>query len=364
MSIRHSDEVIAALYPAAPATREAGFATLLNRLGFLVRVMGQLSLTGASLDQLLACWAPIGTARPGSLYQAMFLTPALLRQDPGAQTATVGPVINVGDVLLTAINGQQVSSYTVQQATRPRGRHRDRAGHQRGDGARPGHRTADEQPVLRVHHGQRDHRQGGLHAHLRSASAGASETYTAAAASPVSADRDRDRHPGARGHTDHDDRRRRVRYAVQAGDTLATIAAGICTAINATSVQDPFAGIPLNGLVVATSNANVVMLSATNAGAPFTLTCNLTPPAQERYTAGPPVPAQQQATITGTVASGDTLVTTINQAGVSYTATAGDTDTATLAAHIAATVSGATSSWTRSPGCRSAASCRPPAPRA
>ncbi len=69
---------------------DAGFPTLLPRLGFLAAVTGQLSLTGAALGQLLACWAPIGTG-PGSLYQAMFLTPTLLQQDPGAQTATVAP---------------------------------------------------------------------------------------------------------------------------------------------------------------------------------------------------------------------------------------------------------------------------------
>ena len=64
VAIRHTDDVLAALYPAAPTTAEAGFQTLLTRLGFLVTVMGQLSLTGASLGQLLACWAPIGTG-PG-----------------------------------------------------------------------------------------------------------------------------------------------------------------------------------------------------------------------------------------------------------------------------------------------------------
>ena len=118
-SIQHTDDVIAALYPAAdvPADTsdaaqdaanrpllDAGFQALLMRLGFLFRVMSQLSLTGDMLDQLLACWAPIGTAGPGSLYQAMFLTPTLLQQDPGAQTATVNPTVNVGDVLHTAIN--------------------------------------------------------------------------------------------------------------------------------------------------------------------------------------------------------------------------------------------------------------------
>ena len=68
--------------------------------------MNQLSLTAdTALAQLLACWAPIGTVGPGALYQTMFLTPTLLQQDPGAQTATVAGTVNVGDVLHTAING-------------------------------------------------------------------------------------------------------------------------------------------------------------------------------------------------------------------------------------------------------------------
>ena len=100
--------------------------------------MGQLSLTGASLGQLLACWAPIGTG-PGSLYQAMFLTPALLQQDPGAQTATVGPVLSDGDILTTAINSTQVSSYTVVPGDTPAQIATTIAqAHQRGHGLRPG----------------------------------------------------------------------------------------------------------------------------------------------------------------------------------------------------------------------------------
>ena len=84
-SVQHTDDIIAALLPAAPATAEAGFQVLLRRLGFVLRVMGQLSLSGgASLPQLLACWAPIGTAAVtggDSLYQDLFLTPAVLQQD-------------------------------------------------------------------------------------------------------------------------------------------------------------------------------------------------------------------------------------------------------------------------------------------
>jgi len=85
-SIQHTDDILAALLPAAAATAEAGFQVLLQRLGFVLRAAGQLSLSGgAALPQLLACWAPIGTAAvtgQDSLYQDLFLTPAVLQQDP------------------------------------------------------------------------------------------------------------------------------------------------------------------------------------------------------------------------------------------------------------------------------------------
>ena len=129
-------------------------------------------------------------------------------------------------------------------------------------------------------------------------------------------------------------------YTVQAGDTLATIAAGIAALVNATTLQDPFSGFPLNGLVVASSAAGVITITAANAGAPFSLTCGLTPATTGGYAAAPPVPAACQATITATtVAPGDTLITTVNEAAVTYVAGPGDTDAPSLAAHIAATVS-------------------------
>ena len=59
---------------------------LLQRLGFVLRAMEQLGLSGgAALPQPLACWAPVGTAAvtgQDSLYQDLFLTPAVLQQDP------------------------------------------------------------------------------------------------------------------------------------------------------------------------------------------------------------------------------------------------------------------------------------------
>jgi phage tail sheath gpL-like len=78
-----------------------------------------------------------------------------------------------------------------------------------------------------------------------------------------------------------------VAYTVQAGDTPATIAAGIAALVNATTLQDPFSGFPLNGLVVASTAASVITIIAANAGAPFSLTCGLTTAATDGYAAAP-----------------------------------------------------------------------------
>jgi hypothetical protein len=92
-SIHQTDAVITALYPAAMALDGAeeakdlerldgGFTVLLSRLGFLLQMVDLLSLSPEhDLPALLACWAPIGTDGPKSLYAKMFASPSLLRQD-------------------------------------------------------------------------------------------------------------------------------------------------------------------------------------------------------------------------------------------------------------------------------------------
>ena len=135
VTIEQTDDILGALYPAAdqpadpgsiandPANRpllDAGFATLLPRAGFLFQVLDSLSLTAdAGLDQLLACWAPIGTAGPNSLYRSMFLTPTLLQQDPGAQTATVASTVNAGDVLSTSISDSSAPPVVITYQVQP-----------------------------------------------------------------------------------------------------------------------------------------------------------------------------------------------------------------------------------------------------
>ena len=209
VSIQHTDDILAALYPATPASAEAGFETLLTRLGFLAAVMRQLSLTGgASLGQLLACWAPIGTAAPGSLYQAMFLTPALLQQDPGAQTATVGPVLSDGDVLTTAINNTKVSSYTVVPGDTPA---QIAATITQAINAAT---VADPVTGLAVNsrfhattYVQRDHHQDGFHARLLRRGHRLRHLHGRRDV-PAAPDRDRDRRRGRGRHADHHDQRR------------------------------------------------------------------------------------------------------------------------------------------------------------
>ena len=64
------------------AKLDAGFLTLLPRLGIVLRVLDALNLNVTrDLGSLLALWAPINTFGPNALYRQMFLNPAILAQD-------------------------------------------------------------------------------------------------------------------------------------------------------------------------------------------------------------------------------------------------------------------------------------------
>jgi pSer/pThr/pTyr-binding forkhead associated (FHA) protein len=90
LSIELTDDLIAALCPppdtsaVSPAQDlDARFLTMLPRAGFAFEAAALLGLDPATdLPGLLACWAPIGTTGPDSLYARMFLTPAMLQADP------------------------------------------------------------------------------------------------------------------------------------------------------------------------------------------------------------------------------------------------------------------------------------------
>lgn len=92
-TVEQTDAAVCALLPVAPfpdggeaidtlAELDAGFASLLPRLGVVARVMKALNLNAKrDLLPLLALWAPIGTHGPSALYRQMFLTPAPLNED-------------------------------------------------------------------------------------------------------------------------------------------------------------------------------------------------------------------------------------------------------------------------------------------
>jgi Neuraminidase-like domain/FHA domain/Salmonella virulence plasmid 28.1kDa A protein len=360
VTIAQTDNILTALYPAADtlvdpgdsandATNrpllDAGFAALLPRAGFLFQVLNSLSLDAdAGLDQLLACWAPIGTVGANSLYQNMFLTPALLQQDPGAQTATVASTVNAGDVLSTWVNGvQEIPAYTVSPG--------QTAAQVAAAIAASVNTSGSPDPVSGLPLSSRFHAStngdsgvitivAGFDLQC-SASPGASETYTATAGTPVSCS------ATVAGPVTTGDLlittidTVQVQYQVVAGDTAETIAAGIAAAVNATTVADPYSGLPLNGLVVAdaATGSAVVTFTAADAGAPFTLACSLDPGNEGTYTAAPPVPASCTATIGGTAAAGDVLVTTVNSVPVSYTTTSANP--VTIAVGIAAAINAA-----------------------
>ena len=366
VTIAQTDAILAALYPAAdlpvaagnvandPTNRpllDAGFRTLLLRTGFLFQVMNRLSLTADSaLAQLLACWAPLGTVGTNAIYQAMFLTPTLLQQDPGVQTATVSDIINVGDVLTTTINGPNgaaIPPHTVAVG--------DTAAAVAAAIAASINATSAVDPASKLPLNKRFFASSAgevitIKAGFTlacSVSAGASETYAAAATSPLL------QTTTVAGTVTANDVLTTtidgvaIPYTVVAGDTPTAIAANIRDAINNATLPDPFSGLPLNSLVAASSSGPVVTLVAANAGAPFTLACTLQPGKSGSYAAGAQLPSAYSATIGGTIGTSDTLVTTfwfLNSASsvsITYNAQAADTTAELLAASVAAAINGA-----------------------
>ena len=102
-TIAQTDQAIIALNPRARldspndannlGSMDAGFLTLLPRLGVIKQVMDRLQLQPQKdLLPLLACFAPIDTYGR-SLYHQMFLSPALLKQDPVSAEDGFGNVL-------------------------------------------------------------------------------------------------------------------------------------------------------------------------------------------------------------------------------------------------------------------------------
>lgn len=357
VTIPQTDAILAALYPIAdlpvgsnnPANDasnrlllDKGFAATLARAGSVFRALNMLSLTADSgLLQLLACWSPIGTVGQNSLYQSMFLTPTLLQEDPGVQTATIS-AINNGDVLTTQINQVTIT-------------------HQVAAGETPAQAataianlvntctTVDavsnteickrflataQGPVISIKAGFTVGCQvNGKQTEAYSPTSTTNPTaQTATLSGAITA--------GDVVITTIDGVP--VQYTFSATDGLLSAAQNIAAAINGTTVAHPFSGLPLNEIVAASAPATpagTVNLTAPNAGAPFTLACTIKAANAGTYSLAAPVRAGFTATVGGTVKTNDTMTTTINGVDITYPVAATDTTTAVLAASLAKTIS-------------------------
>jgi hypothetical protein len=330
LSIAHTDQILTALYPADAPNPEDGFKKLLPRIGFLFQVMERLSLSAdTDLASPLACWAPIGTAGDDSLYRKMFLSPTV--QDLGPQIATIDGPVTLGDLFTTTINGIPIPPEGVTA--------------QAGDNvtslaraivsAINGTMTDDPDTGLPLNRRVVATSQGGV----ITIKAGftldctPAESYTPASQTPLS------RTATVRGPVTPGDvlittiNGLPISYTVASGDAPSAIATKIALAINDTATPDRFSGLPLNTLVVASSQAEVVAIDAVNAGAPFRLKCSL---ATGTYTA-----EVQTATLAGKFAQGTVLTTTIDGVAILYTVASGDNETI-IANDIAAAINATT----------------------
>jgi hypothetical protein len=100
LSIEQTDQLITALSPELPAgdpleRLDDLFLALLPRIGVVFQLIDGLKLSlKRDLPGLLACWSPLGTHGPESLYRKMFLSPALLELDDAFAEDGFGNVLN------------------------------------------------------------------------------------------------------------------------------------------------------------------------------------------------------------------------------------------------------------------------------
>ena len=353
-TIEQTDDILCAVYPAADlpvgasntandvANRpklDAGVTVALLRIGLLFQVMNSLSLTAnQSLGALLACWAPIGTFGPNALYQQMFGGPTLQREDPGAPIATVGGAPNAGDILTTTINSvnvtQKVSAgdtgITVAAKI-----------------ATTINATITQDPTTLQPLNSRIFAIAPNNGTVVIIRAGCmvnwGASFTAGPSTPLSQTATFSGSITAGNVLAVQVNTIPISYTIQTGDTIATIAADVANAVNNTTTPDPYSGLPLNNLLVASSSGGVVTINSVNSGAPLSLVCAYNGSASTgSYTAGAPSPAYQTATIGGAIAAGDQLTTTINGIAIVYTARSTDTSPAILAASIATAINATT----------------------
>ncbi len=318
---------------------------MLARAGFVFRALNMLSLTADSgLLQLLACWAPIGTVGQNALYQNMFLTPTLLQQDPGVQTATIS-AINANDVLTTQINQVTIppTGYTITSGETPAAAATTIANLINTcttvdvvSGAEICNRffaTAQGSVIaIKAGFAVRCQVNGAKTESYATTSTMNPTAQVAALTGTIT--------PGDVVITTIDGVP--VEYTLTATDSLLSAAQNMANAINGTTTPHPFSGLPLNDIVAASAAptpAGTINLAAPNAGAPFTLICTIKAANAGTYSVAPAVRAGFTATVGGTVKSGDMMTTTINGVDIQYPVAATDNTTAVLAASLAKNIS-------------------------
>jgi hypothetical protein len=349
LTIELTDDLLSALYPAADLPSgandavnlpllNAGFTVALPRMGVLFAVMEQLQVTAnQALGQLLACWAPIGTVGDNALYQQMFGGPTLEQEDPGAPIATVGGSPNAGDTFVTQINSVAVAQVVNPGDLPPAIAANIAAAINATTALDTSTALPLNQRIFATSTGPAVIIRAGF-----TLSFGPAGAFTQTTVSPLEQSLALATLITAGQTLTASINTISVSYTMAAGDTAASVAANLAAAINATDAPDPYSGLPLNSLIVASSSGSAASISSINSGAPLSLSCSLSEGTTGgSYTVGPLVQAYQTATVGGAIANGDVLTTTINSLAIPFTV-AGQTTAAAVAAAIAAAIAGTT----------------------
>lgn len=361
LTIELTDDLITAHYPTGAAysftgntpavnltNLDSGWAIMMPRIGFVFDIMQQLGLSpNKDLTSLLACWSDIGTFGDNSLYRSMFLTPALLQEDAGAQTATVTGTVAQGDVLTTTINGAALNPpYSVTA-----GQTNSVVAGQIASQINATNNVNDPitgKPINALFYASQAN-PGDDFFTLRAAiftvacsmSANPAVTYaTAAATSPVIQNLTLTLTAGNLSPKVNDVLTTTINgvaipYAVAANDTdLTTLAGHIIGTINSAATADPISGLPLNNILVASNTAGVVggiTLTAVGPGMPFDLECTIQ---NGDYQVTSSTPATQTVTLGGPCAQNDALNITINKITLQYNLGPTDTTLPALASDL------------------------------
>jgi hypothetical protein len=298
----------------------------------------------------------------------MFLTPTLLQQEPGAQTATVSPTVLVGDRYETVINGvgdPAIPAYTATAGdtaatvakalaaniTRCTTSHpawgnvplsrRFYASSQGGVVTIIAGPVIDTMGIVGL--GAHNLSYGPVTGDPLSSSAPISGTPTPGTAINTIINAD----PTVNGSGLW------IPYTVQPTDTTAAqLAAGIANAINTTTTVDPWSGLPVNRLLYTFASGATINFITMGAGGPFALECTYTSPsAGTSYTAPTPTPPLYTASVdSGNFHPNNVYTTAIatttsgpGAVGVTLDYVAGPNDTPlTVAQNIAAKINACT----------------------